>query len=170
MKLLFLDIDGVLNSYRTYFTLGSGDPSFLLSADNPRLDPIAIALLKRVVDTLDFKIVLSSSWRVGYNDQEIINMWKIGMSTHYGWKVPELFPIIGATQQDDFNASRGQDIQNYLDNSSEVESYIILDDDPDMLTKQLPHFYRCKTTVGLDAQFHDWIEDKYHISLGRIRP
>lgn len=58
MKILFLDIDGVLNSRAWAERHGDGW--------NRRLDPLALEQLQRVIYAVpDLKIVASSSWRIG---------------------------------------------------------------------------------------------------------
>ena len=169
MKLLFLDIDGVLNSYRTYYVWGSGDPCMLLTNDGPKLDPVAVALLEKVVNLYDFKIILSSTWRFGYTDEEIINQWKGGMSMHYGWKNP-LIPIIGQTPDltgmvDSglwVSKTRGAEIQAYIDNlDSAPDDWNILDDDSDMLESQYSRFYNVDRQIGITDRFPVWVEDRY---------
>ncbi|MBP3534398.1 MAG: hypothetical protein J6J53_00140 [Muribaculaceae bacterium] len=58
MKLIFLDIDGVLNSYKFLQNL----PEDSFGIDNTRLP-----ILKRITDSTDAKIVLSSSWRKNWD-------------------------------------------------------------------------------------------------------
>ena len=54
MNYLFLDVDGVLNKPSTKAT----SPSGALGVDEN-----LVCLLKKLVDTFDYKIVLTSSWR-----------------------------------------------------------------------------------------------------------
>lgn len=61
MKLIFLDIDGVLNSERFYDN--NKDMDFYLQP----FDPLSIACLKRIVEATDAKIILTSSWRGGWS-------------------------------------------------------------------------------------------------------
>ena len=173
MRILFLDIDGVLNHYSTYYAfrddIGCASPHLLHTGKNPGLDPIAVKLLQNVVNKYEFQIVLSSTWRIGYTDEEIINHWKVGMSMYYGWTNP-LMPIIGSTpdlcaQQDSgiwVSKTRGQEIQHFIDNyEKEITDYVIIDDDGDMLVEQIPHFYQTNVRHGLNYAFVDWIEDRY---------
>ena len=54
MKILFLDIDGVLNSWRY-------DQERISLQDN--IDETRLPLLSRIVSSTNAKIVLTSSWR-----------------------------------------------------------------------------------------------------------
>ena len=55
MRVIFLDIDGVLNSHRT----AAAYRQVLMR----RLDPVAVAMLYRMVKFGEAKIVISSTWR-----------------------------------------------------------------------------------------------------------
>jgi len=71
-KILFLDIDGVLNTKFWYYKMDD---------DTPRdkwgyvFDPASVANLKRIVDVTGAEIVISSSWKcIGL--PELRKMWK----------------------------------------------------------------------------------------------
>ena len=57
MKVIFLDVDGVLNTKYSKSRCGR----FI------GIDKDKVAQLKRIVDETDAEIVLSSTWRLGYN-------------------------------------------------------------------------------------------------------
>lgn len=63
--LLFLDIDGVLNSVE-YLQRGGS-----LSCVTDGIDPRAVAQLQRIVDATDCSLILSSSWRTMYTLAEM---------------------------------------------------------------------------------------------------
>lgn len=116
-KIIFLDIDGTLNSIN-YFKSLDGER---MSPDD-RLDPKAIVLLNNIIESTDAKIVVSSSWRIGKD----INSLQDIFDSHqiHG-------TIIGLTP--DNGLARGLQIQEWIDNSNLViDSFIILDDDSDM--------------------------------------
>lgn len=116
MKIIFLDIDGVLNSVSYFKSINDlGDP-------DDRLDPTAVALLNKIIQATDAKIVISSSWRLGKSISQLQNVFD---------KHCIIGTIIGLTT-DDYN-SRGIQIQQWIDNSNLIiDSFIILDDDNDM--------------------------------------
>lgn len=60
MKVIFLDIDGVLNNMNTRETF----EDFIFVSDDK------ILLLKQIVDATGAKIVLSSSWRAGWRAKD----------------------------------------------------------------------------------------------------
>lgn len=70
MRVIFLDIDGEL-TYAGYS-----------NEETHNIDSEKVALLKEIVDATDAKIVLSSSWKYGYDKitgekRSFIGLWKI---------------------------------------------------------------------------------------------
>jgi hypothetical protein len=63
MKVLFFDIDGVVNSERSSLALG-GYPHDFSEADMARFDHVALGLIRRVCRVTGAVIVLSSTWRI----------------------------------------------------------------------------------------------------------
>lgn len=122
MKVLFLDVDGVLNSRST--------TNF---KDLYPIDPYMAFLIGRIQLQTSCAVVLSSSWR--YHPDGVKNVSE---------RVIELLdttPLI--------NGSRGEEIQKWLDAHPGVERYAILDDDTDMLDEQLPNFFKTTFETGL---------------------
>lgn len=110
MKLLFLDIDGCLNSYRTRILYGH-------EKSVKTLDPIALDLIKKIVDETKCVICLSSDWRKFHNFMELGK--QLGL------------PIIFETGHDeDDNKTRAELIQEVID-SVEPSKYVIIDDEED---------------------------------------
>ena len=131
MKVVFLDIDGVLNSHRTAIAFG-GIPFTTARSGRSRLDEVAIRLIGGIVRASGAVIVLSSTWRK-HED------W-----LDYG---PALdLPIIDRTPS--LCGNRGTEIADWLRRHPDVERYAIIDDDSDMLPEQLPYFVH---TSGFDG-------------------
>lgn len=131
MKVLFLDIDGVLNSHRSAAAFG-GFP-FDISAHRARFDEVAIALVRNICRQAGAVVILSSSWR---NDT---NWLDIGKALD--------LPIVDRTPS--LLGSRGTEIGRWLSGHPEVECYAIVDDDPDMLAEQQPFFVKSNPFEGL---------------------
>lgn len=130
MKLIFLDVDGVLNMH------GSGG---LFTLNKKRL-----RLLEKIVKETGAEVVVSSTWR-NYPD----HMKKLMRCLNYrGIKVSGITKRLGLAS-DGERYYRGHEIQDYLDNHPEIENYVILDDDSDMLDSQLRHFVQTDGTIGL---------------------
>lgn len=147
MKVIFLDIDGVLNTSRS--VVGLKDTIFYDEDTlGCGLDPVAIGLLHRICKMTDAKIVISSSWRIVNTMDEIKDMF----ADEFGWK-NDL--IIGATpviNDSDDTDRRGREIQEWIDTNTVGDmnfQYIIIDDSSDMLDTQRKRFVHVDGTDGL---------------------
>jgi len=120
MKIIFLDIDGVLNTYVD----GLGIPKSM-SAET--LDKRAIGLLKYVTNVTNSHIVISSTWRT-FGTAE----WFCGLFEAYGWFQP---PIIDITRGSITGEIRGDEINSFL-NDHVIDKYIVIDDDSDFYSYQ----------------------------------
>lgn len=122
MKIIFLDIDGVLNY--------QGCPEILYGSYF--VEDEKIALLKQIVDATGAKIVLSSSWRDGWCDQEngeetvIRDMYEalVEKLKEYGLELYDKTP---------YEEDRATEIAVWLDDSygckgDFVDDFVILDD------------------------------------------
>lgn len=132
-RVIFLDIDGVLNSACS----GKIFKSFRV------LDPEAVCLLRDFTVRYNMELVISSTWRIPEDWLDIIR----DALAQAGWSNP---PIVGKTPSL-HHLTRGHEIQAWLEQNS-VDSFIILDDDADMLPEQMDSFVRCNNRVGLTAE------------------
>lgn len=130
MKVVFLDMDGVLNKAPDYQVRIEGQRSVLLV--NQKL----VERFKEVLKDTGAKVVLSSSWRATRGGREFVE--RVGI------------PVMDVT--DSGPGKRGDQIQRWLDAHPEVETYAIVDDDSDMLDHQLPHFVLTEFVTGLTEQ------------------
>lgn len=129
-RILFLDIDGVLNSVKT--CLAHGDYPHELT-EREGFDWVAIKLLQRLCDSEGVQIVLSSTWRKWNKPSEFAATFDL--------------PVIDSTPI--LHTERGHEIQAWLDANEDVEQYVILDDDADMLDSQQERFVRTDPNEGL---------------------
>lgn len=133
-KILFLDIDGVLNS----------DDWFRRCAKsgNQKYDPLDPYLVQKL-NSLDCEVVISSSW--GCDNGQT---WKKLRFKGFNLKV------IGYTEHYEMGSDwivRGNSIKKWLyDNCKDIDyQYAILDDDSDMLLEQRKHFVKTNPLTGL---------------------
>ena len=123
MKVLFLDIDGVLNNTRTEKSFG----------DLMAIDPAMAALVQRIVRNTGCEIVLSSSWRLFQNGRDEIER-KI-------CKFADITPIL--------HAPRGYEIKVWLTLHPEIQHYAILDDADSILPEHRANFFQTAWESGL---------------------
>jgi hypothetical protein len=123
VKVLFLDIDGVVNNKRTKKSFGG----FMA------IDPAMAALVQRIVQNTGCEIVLSSSWRLFQNGRDEIER-KI-------CRFADITPIL--------HAPRGYEIKVWLTRYPEIEHYAILDDAGSILPEQRANFFQTTWESGL---------------------
>lgn len=152
-KILFLDIDGVLNTERQHDRCVEEGAAFV---DNfgYAFDPVAIANLKKIMDETEAGIVISSSWKFwGFS-----TMQKLWASRDLPGKVLDVTPnnvsdeLLLSVDLDlmELPASKGSEIKEWLSTSGQdVTHYAILDDVPDMLPEQQSHFVQTDPRVGI---------------------
>lgn len=119
MKVLFLDIDGVLNSERSSLAC-DGYPHSFVPDDLDKFDWIAVSLVRKLCNVASCSIVLSSSWRLQFTVEEAVRALDL--------------PIIGATPDHGDYDSRATEIHAWLAAHPEVERYAIVDDIPQFRT------------------------------------
>ena len=139
MKLIYLDIDGVLCTHRASAAIGE-------TGTMDYLDPI------RLITEFSAKVVISSTWRLTHSKREMYQLFRcaghnvIAENLHICWCTPDFKELTG------YPNKRGKEIESSL---SDIEShdyvtdYVILDDDSDVLEYQMPHFVKCDTYDGL---------------------
>ena len=156
MKVIFLDIDGVLNCENAY---RSGECQYQewIWEDGrkdhyQRFCSWSKEWLNRLIEETGAKIVISSTWRMSGIDF-MRKVWELEEMSG------ELIGITPSLRSDRLSIPRGLEIQYFLENDlkfhhinwsreaqdkiikeSGVENYIIVDDDSDMLYGQRNHF------------------------------
>ena len=122
-KILFVDIDGVLNSSRGFAAKYQG-VSGTLGNKRDMIEQIPALLIKRIVEETGCLLVLSSSWREGHSIAEvskIIALWT-GVNLEFTGATPYNGNPLGSR-------FRGGEISEYLRNmGTKPDKYCILDD------------------------------------------
>ena len=147
MKVIFLDFDGVITTHKSQY----------------RLDKDKMELVKRICDETDAYIVISSSWRRFTLEDTIKDITDTS-----SWYVPVPFTpierVVGVTSRmysfkggDNkykchYTLPRGVEIERYLRENEDIDKYVILDDDADMLLEQAPYFIKTDAIEGLSEQ------------------
>jgi hypothetical protein len=153
MKVLFLDIDGVLNSDRS-FLAHKLDPLLQWEGRSHHqldncIDPVAVGLLNLVLRH-DVKVVVSSTHRKFFPQLPALKEYirELGVQGEVIGATPDLWktPNIDAGE-----ATRGHEIDAWLSgHGAGFTHFAIVDDDSDMLAHQLPFFVHVNGRVGLD--------------------
>jgi hypothetical protein len=152
MKVVFVDIDGVMNSQEEMLELLKQQPKNRRDVTLP--SPSKCKLLKQIVEATDAKIVLSSSWRLSLQAiQNIIDTFR-----PYGLRLDGGFTQDGVPQvsfkgtkyenikpkhthkgwEDYYIEDRGAEIAYWLLRHPEVTNFVILDDESSDIIEWLP--------------------------------
>ena len=119
-RLIFLDVDGVLNSMS--FAKKMLDEEGVRVFREDILDRRCLLLLKDIVDKTGAKIVVSSAWRRIPRAFQHLKEWL----EQYSMEVYDVTPYVGV--------ERGNDITAWFNRNPGEYRYVILDDDSDMTT------------------------------------
>ena len=132
--MIFLDIDGVLNSAIYYKSVDRSKKGW------SRFDPKSVAMVTKLLLKYSAKIVISSTWRYGALNLLSEELKKSGLKhyLHKDWKTPFIHP-----------PNRGKEIKLWLDKHPEVTNYLILDDDINILDEMKLHFVKTEIYFGM---------------------
>lgn len=139
-KLIFLDIDGVLDTYKSHYML----------------DPVLLDRLGNILGRTGAWIVISSSWRCSNvpDTVEFLTDYenpRVGSNPFpFTDRVVGITPILYSVLDGDIDrpATRGEEIAAYL-KSHPCDSYVILDDCDEVFRDQQPHLVLVNDEVGL---------------------
>lgn len=133
MKVIFLDIDGCLNTYKSL-------------EDGIILIPEKVRMVEKLCNETSSGIVITSSWRHRYSVSEIKRLFKDN-----GWEGE--VPIIGMTDTKFSEDSRGKHIKRYKKEHSElgIDGYVIIDDrhEESFGNNQLKRFVKINPIKGI---------------------
>ena len=174
-KIIFLDIDGVLNCEDAY---KSGECKYVeFTSENGGKDHYqgfcrrSKDLLNRLIDETGAEIVISSTWRRS-GIEFMKKVWELeGMSG-------EIIGLTTSLRNSELSIPRGLEIDHFLKNDldfyhinwdqgiqmdrmekSGIGNYIIIDDDSDMLYGQRNHFVHVlpspRNKMGFNEEYFD---------------
>ena len=138
-KVLFLDVDGVLNNGA--WAMEMYEQGVRVFRDALLYEPSLIQL-RRIVEETGAAIVVSSSWRLDPEACEHLRKWL----TKYGMTICDQTPYVGG--------ERGEDITAWFKQHPGRYRYVVLDDDDDM-GRHLKHLVRTEFNTGLTVEKAD---------------
>ena len=130
VKIIFLDIDGVLTSRKSLYTYGNFR-TFL---------PSSVEALNFLLKASGAKIVISSGFRMGRSLETIAD--------YFNQRGIDGSKIIGKTPR--FQGLRGMEIHEWLYHATiPIESFVILDDETDM-GRHISRLVKTSLELGMD--------------------
>lgn len=129
MRVLFLDVDGVLNNYE------------MMHKEEYALCAFMINRLKRIIEATNATIILSSSWRLFEDRRECLR----NTLEKHGLKWEGRTPFIGP-------AKRCVEIEEWLERN-DVDKFAIIDDSKE----EHPFLFRTDINVGLTDEIADQV-------------
>mgnify|MGYP003393400355 CR=1 FL=1 len=139
MKVIFLDFDGVLNS--EMFFVGLDRKNCEKAFPESELSEELISNLNFIIEETGANVVVSSTWRHG---RSVAELQRLLETAGFKGKVIDKTP--------DFlhntTIPRGIEIEGWLKKNS-VESFVIIDDDDDMLENQVDNFLQTSFVFGI---------------------
>lgn len=166
MKVIFLDVDGVLNNLEDILHHPEME-----SPEQPQDKHLQV--LKKIIDATGAEVVVSSGWRMTLEGiQDVIDaLWKYGIAirgvTPEGCQISlfdQLFPEIKPQNVDTWRSKldrvvydRGAEIASWLYKyRNEIESFLILDDEVFDIQKYYPdHYIKTDPNEGLVDKYID---------------
>lgn len=121
MKIIFLDVDGVLNSM-TYIEQKEKE----IEANLGYIDESTIKHLARIVEETGAKIVLSSSWRSMFDQ----NMHPAFDAAAELIRLLEKYNLALISKTEHIGSRRGDEVREWLNRHPNVSNFVILDDAP----------------------------------------
>ncbi len=136
--IIFLDIDGVLNSKSHLIEIYNKYKRPFSGYDYP-FDEVCINYLKRIIELTDSQIVITSSWRKDVEGRNKIE--SILKEYNLDGYLLGYTPVL--------NQKRGIEIETFLNSLDYNPNFIILDDDSDM-GNLIEHLIKIDSNVGLN--------------------
>jgi hypothetical protein len=137
-RIIFLDIDGVMNCQVFYDRVGHQGEERLRNICGQRIE-----WLNDLCACVKADVVISSTWRLGKTVDELKELLREAGAT---FNVVDKTPVLNGKW-----ALRGNEILLWIQASrdDDFKDYVIIDDDSDMLLWQQRHFFQVDSYSGL---------------------
>ena len=122
---IFLDIDGVLNSEHTLDESCENMDQKMASIISDQL----VKNLSYLVEKTDAKIILSSSWRIYFNENtkksnNLFALILLASLDKHNLELHDMTPFV----KGQFSSERGLEIKTYIDKHN-IKNYVVIDDE-----------------------------------------
>lgn len=145
MKVIFLDIDGVLNHDQWY--VSKEYQSLYQNEDNELdIDPKCAERINKICEQTGAKIVITSDWRISWYGT-LRRLERGGINIEYVIdKTPELIWV----NIPGLDRSRGAEIELWNNSNMDInQNYVIIDDRTDFKPGQQEHFIHINPYCGI---------------------
>lgn len=131
MRVIFTDIDGVLNPHwKTKWSKNS------------------ISIYNKICKEFDLKPVITSTWRTNHTIEQLQDIFtKQGIET----------PIYDYTPHID-QEDRGVEIKQWLSKNPEIKQWVIIDDKTSDIEPYLTNVVKCRSWIGLTIDEYEEIK------------
>lgn len=140
MKVLFLDVDGVLNTDKDVYKYGS-----------TYINPRSVDFLKFIVLSTNASIVLSSSWRLWEEAKKMVEQSLYLKRLHILDSTPQIIERLSGW------TPRSKEISSWLSNRPQVKKFAILDDNSDAGEGFQDSFFQTDSEIGLTIEIAELI-------------
>ena len=145
MKVVFLDVDGVINSLQ-----------FCEKNKDEMIDRQGVALLKKLIEQTGAVIVMSSGWRLWFGDNMEPQMgdsqYLYNILIEFGIELYDKTPDFSTEDirtKRTFSHVKAKEISEWLKDKKNIESFIVLDD-LDLKNEQInAHLVRIDGKIGI---------------------
>lgn len=168
VKLLFLDIDGVLNSEQyTNWCYTEEGKEYLKNGGDLFVDKNAVKLIEELCIDYGVKLVISSSWRVltleatkqefnNYKDLKCLSKYIVGITPKYydndsirGNEINDFLTHVENTNIRTYDMLYDREYFDFDENDNFSIGYCIVDDDDDMMEYQKDNFVKIDNYTGI---------------------
>lgn len=170
VKLIFLDIDGVLNSEQyTNWCYTAEGKEYLKNGGDLFVDKNAVKLIEELCRDYGVKLVISSSWRVltveatkqefnNYKDLKCLSKYIVGITPKYydnesirGNEINDFLTHMRNTNMRTYDMLYDRKYFDYDEDEYDNFSvgYCIIDDDDDMMDYQKDNFIKIDNYTGI---------------------
>ena len=153
-KVIFLDIDGVLNTKEFQSDMKKDTPK---DEFGYAFDPVAVANLAHIIEETGAVIVISSAWKF-HGVARLREMWKL---RNLPGRILDITPntisddiLLNANLEEmELGVCRGNEIKEWLSkHQGMVSNYVIIDDFEDLLPEQEDHAVITNTLIGISEE------------------